>query len=74
LEHARTGGSHRIQPHDHQPYWARFGLQPHRTDTFKLSPDPLLIEKVRDVAGLYINPPAHALVLCVDEKEPDSGA
>src|SRR5712692_5650075 len=41
---------------------------PHRTDTFKLSPDPLLTEKVRDIVGLYINPPEHALVLCVDEK------
>ena len=48
--------------------WRAFGLQPHRTDTFKLSPDPLLIEKVRDIAGLYMNPPDHALVLCVDEK------
>jgi transposase len=48
--------------------WRAFGLQPHRADTFKLSPDPLLIEKVRDIAGLYINPPDHALVLCVDEK------
>ena len=48
--------------------WHAFGLQPHRTDSFKLSPDPLLIEKVRDIAGLYINPPEHALVLCVDEK------
>src|SRR6266478_313170 len=44
------------------------GLQPHRTDTFKLSPDPLLIEKVRDIVGLYMNPPDHALVFCVDEK------
>jgi transposase len=48
--------------------WHAFGLQPHRTDTFKLSPDPLLIEKVRDIVGLYVNPPEHALVLCVDEK------
>ena len=48
--------------------WRAFGLQPHRADTFKLSPDPLLIEKVRDIAGLYMNPPDHALVLCVDEK------
>lgn len=48
--------------------WHAFGLQPHRTDTFKLSPDPVLIEKVRDIVGLYINPPEHALVLCVDEK------
>lgn len=48
--------------------WRAFGLQPHRTETFKLSPDPRLIEKVRDVVGLYVNPPAHAVVLCVDEK------
>jgi len=48
--------------------WRAFGLQPHGSDTFKLSPDPLLVEKVRDIAGLYINPPDHALVLCVDEK------
>ena len=48
--------------------WHAFGLQPHRTDTFKLSPDPLLIEKVRDIVGLYMNPPDHALVFCVDEK------
>jgi transposase len=48
--------------------WHAFGLEPHRTDTFKLSPDPLLIEKVRDIVGLYMNPPDHALVFCVDEK------
>src|SRR5881296_2263682 len=48
--------------------WHAFGLQPHRSETFKLSPDPLLIEKVRDVVGLYMNPPEHAVVLCVDEK------
>src|SRR5436309_11274382 len=48
--------------------WQAFGLQPHRTETFKLSPDPLLIEKVRDIVGLYMNPPEHAVVLCVDEK------
>ena len=47
--------------------WRAFGLQPHRSDSFKLSPDPLLIEKVRDIVGLYMNPP-DALVLCVDEK------
>jgi transposase len=45
-----------------------FGLQPHRADTFKLSPDPQLVEKVRDIVGLYMNPPDNALVLCVDEK------
>jgi transposase len=48
--------------------WRAFGLQPHRSETFKLSPDPLLIDKVRDVVGLYMNPPEHAVVLCVDEK------
>src|SRR5215831_3611344 len=48
--------------------WRAFGLQPHRSETFKLSPDPLLVEKVRDIAGLYMNPPDHALVFCVDEK------
>jgi transposase len=48
--------------------WQAFGLQPHRTETFKLSPDPLLIDKVRDIVGLYLHPPDHALVLCVDEK------
>ena len=48
--------------------WHAFGLQPHRSDSFKLSPDPQLIEKVRDIVGLYMNPPEHALVFCVDEK------
>jgi transposase len=45
-----------------------FSLQPHRTETFKLSTDPLFIEKVRDIVGLYLAPPDRALVLCVDEK------
>jgi transposase len=48
--------------------WHAFGLQPHRSETFKLSKDPLLIPKVRDIVGLYMNPPDHAVVLCVDEK------
>lgn len=48
--------------------WRAFGLQPHRTGSFKLSPDPLLIDKVRDIVGLYLSPPEHAVVLCVDEK------
>jgi len=48
--------------------WKAFGLQPHRTDTFKLSTDPLFVEKVRDVVGLYLNPPERAVVLCVEEK------
>src|ERR671919_126468 len=48
--------------------WRAFGLKPHLVDTFKLSSDPLFIEKVRDVVGLYLAPPERALVLCVDEK------
>ena len=48
--------------------WHSFGLQPHRSETFKLSTDPLLVEKVRDIVGLYLNPPEHAMVLCIDEK------
>lgn len=49
-------------------YFTLFGVQPHRTRTFKLSPDPFFVEKVRDIVGLYLNPPDKALVLCVDEK------
>lgn len=48
--------------------WRAFALQPHRSETFKLSKDPLFIEKVRDVVGLYLHPPDKAMVLCVDEK------
>jgi putative transposase len=48
--------------------WHTFGLKPHLSKTFQLSTDPFFIEKVRDVAGLYLSPPANALVLCVDEK------
>jgi transposase len=48
--------------------WQTFGLQPHRSETFKLSTDPLFVEKVRDVVGLYMAPPDRAVVLCVDEK------
>jgi hypothetical protein len=48
--------------------WRAFSLQPHRVETFKLSSDPFFVEKVRDIVGLYLNPPQHALVLCVDEK------
>ncbi len=51
-----------------QRYFTLFGVQPHRTKSFKLSPDPFFIEKVRDIVGLYLNPPDHALVLSVDEK------
>lgn len=48
--------------------WRAFGLQPHRTETFKLSTDPQFVEKVRDIVGLYLDPPEKAVVLCVDEK------
>jgi transposase len=48
--------------------WRAFSLQPHRSETFKLSKDPLFVEKVRDIVGLYLDPPDKALVLCVDEK------
>ena len=48
--------------------WREFRLKPHLVDTFKLSADPQFIEKVRDVVGLYLDPPERALVLCVDEK------
>jgi len=48
--------------------WRAFRLQPHRAETFKLSTDPLFIDKVRDVVGLYLDPPERAIVLCVDEK------
>ena len=48
--------------------WRAFALQSHRCETFKLSKDPLFIEKVRDIVGLYLHPPERAVVLCVDEK------
>lgn len=51
-----------------QRIWKAFGLQPHRQKHFKISTDPLFVEKVRDIVGLYLNPPDHAVVLCVDEK------
>src|SRR5258705_410771 len=51
-----------------QRIWRAFGLQPHRMETFKLSTDPDFVAKVRDVVGLYVSPPEHAIVLCVDEK------
>lgn len=48
--------------------WRAFNLQPHRSETFKLSRDPRFVEKVRDIAGLYMSPPQNAVMLCVDEK------
>ena len=62
---ARAVGLSRMAIHR---IWQTFGLQPHRSETFKLSNDPLLIEKIRDIVGLYLDPPAHAAVFCVDEK------
>ena len=52
-----------------QRIWRAFSLQPHRTETCKLSADPQFIEKVRDIVGLYLDPPEKALVVCVDEKK-----
>src|SRR3981081_1806036 len=57
-----------LSDHSIARIWHAFGLQPHRVETFKLSNDPQLIEKVRDIVGLYLNPPLKAMVLCVDEK------
>jgi transposase len=51
-----------------QKIWAARGIKPHRVDTFKLSTDPRFEEKLADVVGLYLNPPEHAIVLCVDEE------
>src|SRR2546425_2938787 len=61
---ARVG----ISPTSVHRIWRAFGLQPWRTETFKISPDPLLIDKIRDVVGLYLAPPANAAVFSVDEK------
>ena len=57
-----------ISPSSVLRIWRSFGLQPWRTETFKVSPDPLLIDKIRDVVGLYLAPPANAAVFAVDEK------
>jgi transposase len=64
-ELARRAG---ISPTSVHRIWRAFGLQPHRTEGFKISPGPLLIDKIRDVAGLYLAPPANAAVFAVDEK------
>jgi len=61
---AETGLSHTTI----RRIWAAFGLQPHRSQTFKLSTDPLFVDKVQDIVGLYMSPPNRAVVLCVDEK------
>jgi transposase len=57
-----------LSPWTVREIWRAFGLQPHRSETFKLSNDPQFVEKVRDIVGLYLDPPERALVLCVDEK------
>jgi transposase len=62
---AKASGVHRSTV---SRIWRAFGLQPHRSETFKLSSDPQFVEKVRDIVGLYLAPPEHAAVLCVDEK------
>lgn len=61
---AETGYSHTTI----RRIWNAFGLQPHRAETFKLSTDPLFVDKVQDVVGLYMSPPNRAIVLCLDEK------
>jgi len=61
---AETGLSHTTI----RRIWNAFGLQPHRSETFKLSSDPLFVDKVQDIVGLYLSPPDRAIVLCVDEK------
>jgi transposase len=78
LEEVPEGGTHwskrelaaraGISPSSVLRIWRAFGLQPWRTETFKVSPDPLLIDKIRDVVGLYLAPPANAVVFSVDEK------
>ena len=57
-----------VSPATVQRIWSSLGLQPHRVDTFKVSNDPRFVEKLIDVVGLYLNPPEHAAVLCMDEK------
>lgn len=61
---ARSGLSHTTI----RRIWSAFGLQPHRSESFKLSSDPLFVDKVQDIVGLYLSPPTRAVVLCVDEK------
>ncbi|CCA90780.1 hypothetical protein PP1Y_Mpl9346 (plasmid) [Novosphingobium sp. PP1Y] len=54
--------------HHSSPDLGAFGLRPHRSETFKLSTDPLFVDKVQDIVGLYLSPPNRAIVPCVDEK------
>ncbi len=62
---AREAG---ISEHSVLRIWHAFGLKPHLSRGFGLSTDPMFVEKVRDIAGLYLNPPDKAIVLCIDEK------
>ena len=57
-----------VSPATVQRIWSELGLQPHRVDTFKVSNDPAVQEKLIDVVGLYLDPPDKAIVLCMDEK------
>lgn len=68
IDDARIAKASGISVSSVQRIWRAFGLQPHRMENFKLSTDPDFVAKVRDVVGLYISPPEHAVVLCVDEK------
>jgi hypothetical protein len=82
LEEVPEGATHRskrelakrvgISPTSVHRIWRAFGLQPWRTEDFKISPDPLLIDKIRDVIGLYLAPPTNAAVFAVDKKPPGS--
>lgn len=65
---ALDGPGDRLCPSTIHRIWKAFSLQPHRSETFKLSTDPLFVDKVRDIVGLYLAPPERAVVLCVDEK------
>jgi hypothetical protein len=67
LVDTRHGQGLRPQSGHHQLHLAHLFARPHRAETFKLSRDPLLIDKVPDIVGLYLHPPDRALVLCVDE-------
>lgn len=64
----RMAKAQRVSPSTVHRIWKAYGLQPHRAETFKLSRDPEFVSKLRDIVGLYMNPPDRALVLCVDEK------
>jgi len=65
---AESGLSHTTSVGSGRGIWGAFGLQPHRSETFKLSTDPLVVDKVQDIVGLYMSPPNRAVVLCMDEK------